>query len=281
MTDGADLSAPGAPLKPVDYPWASALRSGVMTGGRLLALELQAGRPVGESLVEPAPGSSLATVTLDRHLSNNNASSLGERYLVVAVGSNASPEVMRRKFARSAARENVVVPFVRGTVAGIGVGHSGHCSAGGYIAATPFAAPGVSTVLWASWFDDAQLAALDQSEPNYRRLRIESRDHMFTLDNGEVLSNYYIYESVHGLVSLDGTVLPIMSQADLFAVLALRLPEIARLGGDVAMVADQLKASAVAEAVRVALLAAHMILPSGILGRPDAHPRAYAPLVPR
>ncbi|MBA2740126.1 MAG: hypothetical protein H0U47_10760, partial [Nocardioidaceae bacterium] len=82
-------------------------------------------------------------------------------------GSNASPPVLLAKLR--AAGAPLAVALVPHEVAGLGVAHSAHVSPAGYVATTPYAAAGLRTRMVASWFGPAQLAALDATEPNYRR----------------------------------------------------------------------------------------------------------------
>ena len=93
---------------------------------------------------------------------------------VVAVGCNAAPFVLREKLARHGANAEVAVASIR--VDGIAVGHSAHVSVRGYIAATPYAAPGQCADVHVSWLDESQLAALDETEPNYERVGVGDFD---------------------------------------------------------------------------------------------------------
>ena len=99
------------------------------------------------------------------------AAPLAERTLVVAVGSNASPDVMRCKFARAGV--DATVPFVRVRLGGIAVGHSAHVSLAGYVAAAPYHAPGATATFTASLLDDDQLECLDETERTYTRLPVD------------------------------------------------------------------------------------------------------------
>lgn len=93
------------------------------------------------------------------------------RHRVLAVGSNAAPAQMLRKFASR--RVWTVLPMVRVTVHGIAAGVSAHISRAGYVPATPIATPGETHRMSVLWLDDEQLAALDDSEPNYHRVRLD------------------------------------------------------------------------------------------------------------
>lgn len=139
---------------------------------------------------------------------------LSERTLVVAVGSNAVPAVIHRKL--SVAGRCTIVPFTPCTVAGIAVGHSAHVSAAGYIPAAPFAQPNVSTPMIASWFDTEQLQAVDATEPNYRRRHLPGARYPLTLATGQRPAHFALYESLRGLLTLDGsTPVPLTTQHEL------------------------------------------------------------------
>lgn len=95
---------------------------------------------------------------------------LDRRHQVLAVGSNAAPAQMLRKF--TGRRVSTVLPMVRVRVHGLASGVSAHISRAGYVPATPIAAPGELHTMSVLWLDDEQLAALDDSEPNYLRVRL-------------------------------------------------------------------------------------------------------------
>lgn len=92
------------------------------------------------------------------------------RRAVLAVGSNASPEQLLRKLGPSA-----VVPMTLAVVDGLAAGVSAHVSHGRYVPAAPVAAPGEQHALSVLWLDDDQLAAVDRTEPNYRRTTLGAR----------------------------------------------------------------------------------------------------------
>ncbi len=140
------------------------------------------------------------------------------RVPVLAVGSNASPVVLRRKLGRLLATG---LPVGTARVEGLGVGHSAHLSAGGYVPAAPFAAPAASCEVAVAWPDPDQLAALDVTEPNYVRVPVAVR---CTLPDGCALDGAQVYDSRHGVLD-DGTgPLPLTSQSEVLAWLAERLP---------------------------------------------------------
>lgn len=188
-------------LDPLLYPWDPPEVSGVMDGDGFL--------PVG-----------LAT-GLDQALADADAAPLESRSLVVSIGSNSSPAVMRRKFASYHRPVSPVLPLVRGRLHNIAVGHSAHVSRAGYIAAAPYPLTGECIPVWVSWLDDHQLLAVEQTEPNYRRIRLDAEACPLELGHGEYPEDYSLFTSRWGvLTDDDGGKLPFLDQPALFALLA-------------------------------------------------------------
>jgi hypothetical protein len=188
-------------LDPLLYPWDLPEASGVMDGGDFLALELAAG--------------------LDEALAVANVAPLEDRSLVVSIGSNASPDVMRRKFANYHQPVSPVLPLDRGQLHDVAVGHSAHVSRAGYIAAAPYLRLGQCTTVWVSWLDEGQLLALDHTEPNYRRIELDAGACPLVLDNGERPEAFSLYTSRWGVLTDGGPdKLPFLDQPALFRILA-------------------------------------------------------------
>lgn len=188
-------------LDPLQYPWDPPEASGVLDGADFLPLHLTSG--------------------LDAALFEANAAPLDARSLVVSIGSNSSPDVLRRKFATHHQPVSPVLPLVRAQLHGIAVGHSAHVSRAGYIAAAPYLQPGECTTVWVSWLDEDQLMALDETEPNYRRIQLDGEAWPLVLDGGERPKAFSLYTSRWGVLT-DGSVakLPFMDQPALFRILA-------------------------------------------------------------
>lgn len=179
---------------PHDYPWTTEALAGVLDAGRFV------------------PG--------DDPLAGFDVSRL---HAVVAVGSNAAPEVLASKLTTAR------VPFVPATMLDVAVGHSAHVSVRGFIAASPYPCPGAQTPVTISWLDDDALAALDATEPNYDRVTLASIGG--SLDGGAASAPFPrpehvdLYVSWHGVITSDGP-WPFRSQRELFADLA-RIPDFA------------------------------------------------------
>ncbi|MDI3404495.1 hypothetical protein [Streptomyces cavernicola] len=181
------LTYPGRPV-----PWPALLR-----GDRLLRLDGAEG-PLGALRVERG-GPRLDQVLDD----------LERRHPVLAVGSNACPAQVAYKLRQRSLGSDV--PMIPVPVRGIGVGCSAHVGRAGYVAAAPYPDPDRSRTLVLSWLDDAQLAAVDDTElPNYRRRWL---DETYVMGSGA-----WIYTGERGvLAGPDGLPLAAGEQGALLA----------------------------------------------------------------
>ena len=195
------MSVSSEQIDPLQYPWSPPGTSGVMHGDDFLPLQLPA--------------------RLDQALVEAHVAPLASRSLVVSIGSNSSPDVLRSKFAKSRHPVSRILPLVRGRLHNIGVGHSAHVSKAGYIAAAPYSQRGRRTTVWVAWLDERQLMALDQTEPNYQRIELNGEEYPLVLDNGERPESFSLFASNWGvLTDGQGEKLPLMEQPALFRVLA-------------------------------------------------------------
>ncbi|WP_256839763.1 hypothetical protein [Ornithinimicrobium faecis] len=220
-------------LPPSDYPWPESPHSGLLTRPHVLT---------ESDLVD-------GDVPPD----------LSDRTPVAAVGSNASLTVLRNKLGPLL---QTGLPIAVAEVERLAVGHSGHVSIRGYIAAAPFVRDAsrdgnASRPVTLAWFDQAQLAAIDATEPTYRRIVLP--DTMPCLLHGAPLAGVEVYESRHGVLGEDGEPLELLSQADVRAWLAHRLPTTVAADLDHAQFADADRR----EQVRLALIEAGLVVPSG------------------
>lgn len=201
-------------LDPLLYPWDPPGASGVMDGNEFRPLELSAG--------------------LDEALSQAGAAPLEARSLVVSIGSNSSADVMRRKFANYHQPVSAVLPLVRAQLHNIAVGHSAHVSKAGYIAAAPYPLLGACTSVWLSWLDDVQLMVLDETEPNFRQIRLDGGACPLVVEHRERPEEFSLFTSRWGvLTDGDGGKLPFLDQSALFPrpVCPLRAPRRQRYRG--------------------------------------------------
>jgi hypothetical protein len=106
------------------------------------------------------------------------------------------------KFSRAGV--SPVLPMVLAAeVRGVAVGISAHVSKPGYLPTTAVLDPRVTNRLFVLWPDQTQLAALDDSEPNYHRILLSEPDLTVVLPSGENLSHCYAYVSRHGNLTDD------------------------------------------------------------------------------
>jgi hypothetical protein len=208
-------------IDPLQYPWDPPKTSGVINGNDFLPLQLAAGRRIGQSHQRDSAEESFSSCCLSKALVEANAAPLDTRFLVVSIGSNSSPDVMRRKFAKYRQPVSRILPLIRGQLHNVGVGHSAHVSKAGYIAAAPYFQMGECTTVWVSWLDERQLMALDETEPNYRRIQLDGETCPLVLDNGECPETFSLFTSRWGvLTDGNGEKLPFLDQPALFRLLA-------------------------------------------------------------
>jgi hypothetical protein len=154
------------------------------------------------------------------------AEPLHARMPLVALGSNASPRVLVHKLRRGGV--STVVVLLPCEVAGMQVGHSAHVSAAGYIAAAPLAARGARAHVMLAMVTAAQVRALDQTEPNYRRVRLDPHTHRVSVDGGadgtgaalRSAADTWVYASQWGVLADAGEPIPLQPQRELHRTLA-------------------------------------------------------------
>jgi hypothetical protein len=208
-------------IDPLHYPWDPPPTSGVIKGNDFLPLHLAPGRPLGQSHLRDRAEDSWSSCCLDKALDEAGAAPLDSRVLVVSIGSNASPAVLRRKFAKYGHPVSRILPLIRGRLHNIGVGHSAHVSKAGYIAAAPYFRMGECARVWVSWLDGSQVVALDETEPNYRRIQLDGDACPLVVDNGERPETFSLFTSRWGvLTDGKGGKLPFVDQPALFRLLA-------------------------------------------------------------
>lgn len=172
--------------RPLTYPGRIPASSGVLVDDTYVPL-----RPVpGRRPEEWQAGERTLGALLARHGGSH------PRHLVAAVGSNAAPGQLRRKFLDHGVRP--VVPMTLADVPGVAPGVSAHVSKWGYVPAAPVDTPGESSRLFVLWLDERQLAALDLTEPNYDRRPLGDP---VTVAPGLRLPPPFVYRGRHGCLS--------------------------------------------------------------------------------
>ncbi len=159
---------------------------------RLLA---RAGRRLGQACVRLPDGD----LPLNDVLLGYNVAGVDARRPVVAFGSNANASVLLRKFSREAV--SPVVPLRPGYLSGAVLAASAHVSTPGYIPAAARRRRGGRLPVVVAWLDGRQLGCLDATEPNYRSLTLDAREHAVQLDdNAELLDGLTLYDTRHGVL---------------------------------------------------------------------------------
>lgn len=215
------------PDDPLLYPGELPDSSMLVLPDCLHILRPQKGRRLGQARVARCTdcnNGDLTETNLNYELLCHNVAPINSRVPVVAVGSNASPAVMRRKMKDEHAESTI--PLVRGTINNIAVGVSAHVARGGYLPAAAAHESGSSAAVVVGWFDARQLEALDKSEPNYNRVLVSHRDYPLSLEppaleqNGENIGHFYIYVSKHGTLIRGDALLPLIHQTEISKWLA-------------------------------------------------------------
>lgn len=198
------------------------------------------GRPLGAARVIRCEACTtrdgVRVLALDDELCARGAAPMDQRAPVVAVGSNASPGVVRVKLDRTGG--DAVIPMFPARVRHLRIGISAHVSRPGFLPAAPARVQDDLARVVVGWPDREQLPRLDLTEPNYRRISLRSSDFPLALDGLDLndpeqngpelerpeLKEFELYESRWGvLVDPDGP-RRLLPQPELFAVLgALRL----------------------------------------------------------
>ncbi|AFA73648.1 hypothetical protein GPOL_c26260 [Gordonia polyisoprenivorans VH2] len=190
--------------------------------------------------------------------------------LVVAVGSNTSPEVLRRKFVDAGLdTADLGDRIVRVWVADLDVTHSAHVAPRGYIPAAPYRRPGARLATTAAWLEPAHLAALDSTEPNYHRMTVSSTSLSLRTDGlppstgSQLPATFCLYVSRHGVLGdSPDSLAPFGSQADVFGWLDRRLG--LRLSTDSAATCAELAATDRATRLIESLRAARLVQDAGL-----------------
>jgi hypothetical protein len=167
----------------IDYPWARPPGSYRLARGQTDLLgemaQLERERVIGEF-----------------------ASAEGGRLPVLAIGSNAAPEVLERKFAHFPVEEDRAVLALAGRLHDFDVGVAAQPALYGSLPATIFPSPGTAVAATVLWVTPAQFTQLAWSEISYLLGRLRTRFDVDESDTGfdEVL----VFVSRWGSFCVDG-----------------------------------------------------------------------------
>ena len=192
----AALGMDGVPaLDPLSYPGRVVDEPALLSGPHLLAVEPTA-EHMGRWLVHQ-------DATLDEALADVGEAPAGERFPVIAIGSNAAPGQLHYKLDRLGLAP--VVPMTPLRVSGLGVGVSAHVGLRGYVANSPFADPDGEAEVVLTLLDADQLSAVDATElPRYHRALLPGTDFPMILPSGERLDAAYLYVNAAGVLADEG-----------------------------------------------------------------------------
>lgn len=173
---------PGVFARALAYPWTRPAGSYLLRDGDT---ELLADLPPGqrdERLAELTSGDG--------------------RLPVLAIGSNAAPNTLRRKFAHFAAAEDRTVLALTGRLYEFDVGVAAQPTVYGSMPATIFPSPGTAVHATVLWVTANQFTQLTWSELSYRLGSLRTR---FEVDEGdEHFDEVLVYVSRYGAFCVDG-----------------------------------------------------------------------------
>lgn len=209
--------------EPLTYPGRIPGTSGVLIDANFHSLRALAG-------AEPEHWQ-MSSTPLSGVLKQHGGSPMNARVPVVAVGSNAAPSQLVRKFATRSVRP--LVPITLSDVSNLAPGVSAHVSKPGYIPAVPVKAPGAASPLFVLWLDNLQLRILDETEPNYWRRGLPAESFPVRLESGVALSKCSLYVGKHGcLVDTQGQPRRLTDQRALIQELLDESPLLRKLCGE-------------------------------------------------
>jgi hypothetical protein len=126
----------------------------------------------------------------------------GDRVPLLAIGSNCSPDVLRRKFAHFGAERDRALLALTGRLHDFDVGFAAQPALYGSLPATLFSSPGTAVSATILWVTAAQFTQLAWSELSYRLGRLQTR---FEVDEGgAAFEEVLVFVSRFGAFGTDG-----------------------------------------------------------------------------
>lgn len=161
-------------------------------------------QPLGSYLLtddEVAPLAELPEHERERTIERFSASGAG-RVPLLAIGSNAAPDALRRKLAHFGDTADRTVLAVAGRLHEFDVGFAAHPALYGAMPATIFPSPGTAVVTTLLWVTAAQFTQLTWSELSYQLGRLRTR---FTVEDAdEHFEEVLVFVSRWGAFRVDG-----------------------------------------------------------------------------
>jgi hypothetical protein len=165
------------------YPWARPAGSYVLRDGEV-ALLAERDEPERERVIERFSAPSAGRVPL------------------LAIGSNAAPDALQRKFAHFADRTDRTVLVVTGRLHEFDVGFAAHPALYGALPATIFPSPGTAVATALLWVTPAQFTQLTWSELSYQLGRLRTR---FSVEDAdERFEEVLVFVSRWGAFTVEG-----------------------------------------------------------------------------
>ncbi|HEU4701076.1 MAG TPA: hypothetical protein VFS37_01240 [Conexibacter sp.] len=166
------------------YPWARPAGSYVLDADGAVQRLAELEEPARERIIE-----------------RFSAPSAG-RAPLLAIGSNAAPETLQRKFAHFEAPADRTALVVTGRLHDFDVGFSAQPALYGALPATIFPSPGTAVATALLWLTPAQFTQLTWSELSYQLGRLRTR---FAVDDAdERFDEVLVFVSRWGALRLDG-----------------------------------------------------------------------------
>ncbi len=159
----------------------------------------------------------------------------GERVPLLAIGSNAAPEVLQRKFAHFPDPADRTVLAVHGRLHEFDVGYAAQPALYGALPATIFPSPGTAVATMLLWVTPTQFTQLTWSELSYRLGRLRTR---FTVDQagGEHFDEVLVFVSRWGALCVDDAPVALAAvPADGRAATALTQRQVLDLAADITL----------------------------------------------
>jgi hypothetical protein len=134
-------------------------------------------RPAGSYLLRDGAVETLGAMGRARRecVIDRFASAAGGRLPALAIGSNAAPEALERKFAHFATAPDRSVLALTGRLREFDIGVAAQPAMYGSMPATPFPSPGTAVAATLLWVTPAQFTQLAWSEITYRLGRLRAR----------------------------------------------------------------------------------------------------------
>lgn len=124
------------------------------------------------------------------------------RLPLLAIGSNAAPEVLERKFGHFPAGEERAVLALSGHLHEFDIGAAAQPTIYGSMPATPFESPGTAVAATVLWVTPAQFTQLTWSEVTYRLGRLHTRFEIADAEMG--FDDVLVFASRFGTFCIDG-----------------------------------------------------------------------------